>query len=130
MSLLSIPMTRMLILSPILFRSLTLYLIDLGYPRYRLPLSNRRLWISRRPYGKILSVIDRFYPSSKTCSFCGWKKDDLSLSDRVFICENCGVKIDRDLNAAINIKRVGVDILRNRTQRDEVTSPVEASIIE
>lgn len=81
-------------------------------------------------YGKILSVIDRFYPSSKTCSFCGWKKDDLSLSDRVFICENCGVKIDRDLNAAINIKRVGVDILRNRTQGDEVTSPVEASIIE
>lgn len=43
-----------------------------------------------------------------------------------FECGNCGIKIDRDLNAAINIKRIGVDILYNRTQRDEVASPVEA----
>lgn len=81
-------------------------------------------------YGKTLSVIDRFYPSSKTCSNCGWKKDDLSLSDRTFACGNCGIKIDRDLNAAINIKRMGVDILYNRTSRDEVTSPGEASRID
>ena len=58
------------------------------------------------------------------------KKEDLTLSDRVFKCENCGIEIDRDLNAAINIERVGVDILYNRTQRDEVTNPVEASKIE
>lgn len=77
-------------------------------------------------YGKTLSVIDRFYPSSKTCSNCGWKKDDLTLSDRTFICENCGLTLDRDLNAALNIKRVGVDILYNRTLRDEVASPGEA----
>ena len=77
-------------------------------------------------YGKTLSVIDRFYPSSKTCSNCGWKKDDLTLSDRTFICENCGLTLDRDLNTALNIKRVGVDILYNRTLRDEVTSPGEA----
>lgn len=80
-------------------------------------------------YGKELVVIDRFYPSSKTCSKCGWKKEDLTLSDRVFKCENCGIEIDRDLNAAINIQRVGVDILYNRTQRDEVTNLVEASIM-
>lgn len=77
-------------------------------------------------YGKKLVVIDRFYPSSKTCSKCGWKKEDLALSDRVFKCENCGMEIDRDLNAAINIERVGVDILYNRTPRDEVANPVEA----
>lgn len=77
-------------------------------------------------YGKTLSVIDRFYPSSKTCSNCGWKKDDLTLSDRTFICENCGLTLDRDLNAALNINRVGVDILYNRTLRDEVASPGEA----
>lgn len=77
-------------------------------------------------YGKKLVVIDRFYPSSKTCSKCGWKKEDLALSDRVFKCENCGMEIDRDLNVAINIERVGVDILYNRTPRDEVANPVEA----
>ena len=80
-------------------------------------------------YGKTLSVIDRFYPSSKTCSRCGWKKNDLTLSDRTFVCDSCGLILDRDLNAALNIKRVGVDILYNRTLRDEVTSPCEASII-
>ena len=64
--------------------------------------------------------------SFKTCSNCGWKKDDLTLSDRTFICENCGLTLDRDLNAALNIKRVGVDILYNRTLRDEVASPGEA----
>lgn len=55
-----------------------------------------------------------------------YREDDLSLSDRTFACGNCGIKIDRDLNAAINIKRMGVDILYNRTSRDEVTSPGEA----
>lgn len=78
-------------------------------------------------YGKELVVIDRFYPSSKTCSNCGWKKDDLTLSDRIFECKNCGIEIDRDLNAAINIERMGVDILHNRTQSGKVTSRIEAS---
>lgn len=47
--------------------------------------------------------VDRFYPSSKTCSCCGKIKKDLKLSDRVFRCE-CGAEIDRDINAAINLK--------------------------
>lgn len=45
------------------------------------------------------------------------------------MCENCGNKIDRDLNAAINIKRMGVDILYNRTSSDKSTSRVETSKI-
>ena len=94
---------------------------DTSFYQFRSMLEYKCNW-----YGKELVVIDRFYPSSKTCSKCGWKKEDLTLSDRVFKCENCGMEIDRDLNAAINIKRVGVDILYNRTQRDEVTDPVEA----
>lgn len=49
-------------------------------------------------------VINRFYPSSKTCSECGWYFKELKLSDRVFECKCCGLTIDRDLNAAINIK--------------------------
>lgn len=47
--------------------------------------------------------VDRFYPSSKKCSCCGNIKKDLKLSDRVYVCK-CGLKIDRDLNAAINLK--------------------------
>ena len=46
---------------------------------------------------------DKFYPSSKTCSCCGKIRKDLKLSDRVFRCE-CGAEIDRDINAAINLK--------------------------
>jgi putative transposase len=50
-----------------------------------------------------LVVIDRFSPSSKTCSACGWVDEDQDLGDRVFRCSDCGLVIDRDLNAAINI---------------------------
>ena len=47
---------------------------------------------------------NRFYASSKTCSQCGSIKKDLKLSDRTYICEECGAVIDRDLNAAINLR--------------------------
>lgn len=47
--------------------------------------------------------VDRFYPSSKTCHKCGCIKHDLKLSDRTYICSECGEVIDRDLNAAINL---------------------------
>lgn len=46
---------------------------------------------------------DRFYPSSKICSCCGCVKSNLKLSDRVYVCPDCGFTIDRDLNAAINL---------------------------
>lgn len=49
--------------------------------------------------------VDRFYPSSKTCSCCGCIKSDLKLSDRTYVCKECGLVIDRDLNAAINLQR-------------------------
>jgi len=51
-----------------------------------------------------LVIADKFYPSSKTCSCCGHIKQDLKLKDRVFKCPTCGFEIDRDLNAAINLK--------------------------
>ena len=53
--------------------------------------------------GARLNVVDRWYPSSKTCSGCGRVKAKLSLSERTYSCEHCGLTIDRDLNAAINI---------------------------
>ena len=50
-----------------------------------------------------LRIVDRFYPSSKTCSNCGEIKQDLKLSDRIYKCD-CGLTIDRDLNSSINLK--------------------------
>ena len=54
-------------------------------------------------YGSALVVADRWYPSSKTCSGCGWRKPSLPLSERTFRCEACGLVVDRDLNAALNL---------------------------
>lgn len=51
--------------------------------------------------------VDRFYPSSKTCSCCGAVKKDLKLSDRTYVCLDCGLVIDRDYNAAINLMKYG-----------------------
>jgi putative transposase len=54
-------------------------------------------------YGSALVVAGRWYPSSKTCSGCGWRKPSLPLSERMFRCEACGLVADRDLNAALNL---------------------------
>ena len=51
-----------------------------------------------------LRIVNRWYPSSRTCHNCGCYKDDLKLSDRVFVCPECGVKLDRDYNAAMNLR--------------------------
>ena len=59
--------------------------------------------------GKLLIRIDRFYPSSKMCSVCGYIKDDLTLEDRIYVCPSCGSVVDRDKNAAINILVEGVE---------------------
>lgn len=58
--------------------------------------------------GKNLSVIGRFEPSSKRCNSCGNINKNLKLSDRVWACKNCSAKLDRDINAAKNIKQYGV----------------------
>lgn len=57
--------------------------------------------------GKTIGLVDRFYPSSKTCFDCGYVHKDLKLSDRHWACPDCATIHDRDLNAALNIQRVG-----------------------
>ena len=52
-----------------------------------------------------LKQVDKYYPSSKICSGCNNKKEDLKLSDRIYKCNKCGLIIDRDLNAAINLAK-------------------------
>ena len=55
-----------------------------------------------------LRLVDTFYPSSKTCSCCGNIKKDLKLNDRIYKCGNCGLEIDRDYNASINLEKAQV----------------------
>jgi len=63
-------------------------------------------------YGRHLVVIDRWYPSSKTCSACGHRLTDLSLSTRHWRCPSCGTRHDRDINAAKNILAAGLAVAR------------------
>ena len=60
--------------------------------------------------GKTLVKTDKWFPSSKTCSFCGAIKDELPLSEREYRCD-CGLILDRDINAAINIRNEGIRLL-------------------
>lgn len=59
-----------------------------------------------REHGIELRIVDRFYPSSKTCHECGHVKHDLKLSDRIYVCPECGNTIDRDYQAALNLRGV------------------------
>lgn len=68
---------------------------------------HRQLEYKTAKTGARLHVVDRWYPSSKTCSKCGRVKAKLSLAERVYKCDGCGLVIDRDLNAAVNILVAG-----------------------
>ena len=62
-------------------------------------------------YGRKVVRVPAFYPSSKTCSNCSNVKENLKLSDRIYHCECCGLEIDRDYNASLNILRKGLEML-------------------
>ena len=68
----------------------------------------RQLKYKSEWYGKNVVLIGRYEPSSKSCSKCGYINKDLKLSDREWICPQCGEHHDRDINAAINIKNLGL----------------------
>jgi putative transposase len=61
-------------------------------------------------FGKHFVRVDRFFPSSKTCSSCGCQQE-MTLNVRIYQCKNCGVQIDRDLNASLNIRAAGLAVL-------------------
>ena len=79
-------------------RRLSRAIHDLGF--YEL---KRQLIYKANQFGKTVKSVERFFPSSKTCSCCGFKLEKLSLSVRKWTCEKCGVEHDRDINASINI---------------------------
>jgi putative transposase len=60
-------------------------------------------------YGTHLTIADRWYPNSRLCSICGWKNEALTLRDREWVCAQCGAHHDRDLNAALNLKRLATE---------------------
>lgn len=64
----------------------------------------RQLVYKSEQHGGYVQVVDRWYPSSKTCSGCGYVKPELLLSERVFVCEACGLTLDRDYNASLTIR--------------------------
>ncbi|MBA7517052.1 hypothetical protein ES705_09102 [subsurface metagenome] len=62
--------------------------------------------------GKHLILVDRYFPSSKLCSECGYKKEDLELSDREWVCPKCQITHDRDANASVNLRNEGIRNLK------------------
>ena len=79
---------------------------EVGFFNFKQVLVNKALVNDKQ-----VVFIDRFYPSSKTCSVCGYKKEDLTLNDREWTCPNCGTKHNRDINAAVNILLEGKRML-------------------
>jgi putative transposase len=82
---------------------------DVGFHEIR-----RQLQYKARRYGTMIVLADRWYPSSKLCSTCGQKNGSLTLAERTWTC-SCGVRHDRDVNAAINLQRLATGALAART---------------
>ncbi len=81
-------------------RRLARVVSDAAFGELRRQLTYKTGW-----YGTELVVADRWFPSSKTCSGCGTVKTELTLTERTYACPACGLELDRDLNAAINLAR-------------------------
>lgn len=85
-------------------RRLARHIADASFAEIRRQLAYKTGWSGGR-----LLVADRWYPSSKTCSGCGAVKAKLALSERVYECEACGLVIDRDRNAAVNLAALAAE---------------------
>jgi putative transposase len=76
-------------------------IVDVGFYEFRRQMDYKGQW-----YGCQVILADQFYPSSKRCSQCGHIQATLDMGTRVYICELCGLMIDRDLNAALNLEQL------------------------
>ena len=88
----------------------------------------RQLGYKTTWYGSTLVLVDRFYPSSKTCSRCGTVKATLSLGDRMHHCETCGLTLGRDHNADINLARQGLPGTSSGTGRGREVRPARQKL--
>lgn len=82
-------------------------ILDVSWSTFVTFLTYKAEWANKK-----IVPVGRFFASSKTCNCCGEKETHLTLSERVWVCSNCGAELDRDHNAAINIKQEGLRILR------------------
>ncbi len=89
-------------------RMLARAIADVGFYEFRRQLEYKCQW-----YGSELVAVSRTFPSSKMCSRCGHRKKELSLSERMYECEQCGLEIDRDLNAALNLVAISLPETQN-----------------
>ncbi|MHA1916692.1 MAG: RNA-guided endonuclease InsQ/TnpB family protein [Candidatus Ranarchaeia archaeon] len=96
-------------------KNLARVISDVGFFEFKRQLQYKIKW-----YGSKLVVVSRFFPSSKRCSNCGFVKDELGLGERVFVCEECGLELDRDLNAALNLLAVSCTDNLNACWKREV----------
>ena len=78
---------------------------ELSLNRFKTILKYKAEW-----YGREVIEVSRWFPSSKLCNCCGYKNQELELKDREWVCLKCGIKHDRDLNAAKNIRDEGIRI--------------------
>ena len=83
-------------------------IFDLGYGTFLSYLKYKLEWLNKK-----LVKVDRYFPSSQLCSCCNYRKSDLTLNQRSWVCPICGFKHDRDYNAAINIKKEGIRMILN-----------------
>ena len=81
---------------------------DLSYGTFLNQLKYKLEWLNKK-----LVKVDKYFPSSQLCSVCGYRKTDLLLKNKTWICPNCRVKHNRDHNAAINIKKEGIKMVLN-----------------
>ena len=85
-------------------------ILEMNFGELRRMLEYKANWYNRK-----IVFVGRFYPSSKTCNHCGYINKTLKLSDREWICPQCGSIIERDYNAAMNILQEGLRILTQNT---------------
>ena len=97
---------------------------DVGFHEFRRQMVYKGQW-----YGCQVILADPYYPSSKRCSQCGHTKAGMGLSERVYICDRCGLMIDRDLNAAINLEQLTTGSSPGRYACGESVSPGYQAIL-
>jgi transposase len=88
---------------------LALAISDVGLGEFKRQMSYKTVW-----QGEALFLADRWFPSTKMCSCCGHIKEDMDLSERVYVCDNplCLLVIERDLNAALNLVALANEVLK------------------
>lgn len=88
---------------------LAIHIADASFYKFKMLLENKI-----KTHGGILESVDMWYASSKLCSKCGSKKNDLKLKDRVYKCNSCGAVLCRDLNSSLNLSKVNEENITNR----------------